>query len=40
MMKVTPVSAFDDKTYDVGPNGNPVTRRVREMYWDWAAANG
>ena len=40
MMKVTPVSAFEDKTYDVGPNGNPVTRRVREMYWDWAAANG
>ena len=37
MMKVTPVSAFDDTVYDVGPNGNPVTRRVRDLYWDWAA---
>ncbi len=37
MMKVTPVSAFDQTTYGVGPNQNPVTRRVREMYWDWAA---
>ncbi len=32
MMKVTPVTAFDDTQYQVGP----VTRRVREMYWDWA----
>jgi branched-chain amino acid aminotransferase len=38
MMKVTPVSAFDDTAYEVGTNGNPVTRRVREMYWDWAAS--
>lgn len=37
MMKVTPVAAFDDTQYKIGPNGNPVTRRVREMYWDWAA---
>lgn len=37
MMKVTPVSAFDQTTYDIGPNGNPITRRVRDMYWDWAA---
>jgi len=34
MNKVTPVSAFDDRQYQVGP----VTRRVREMYWDWAAS--
>lgn len=34
MNKVTPVTAFDDKHYQVGP----VTRRVREMYWDWAAS--
>ena len=34
--KVTPVSAFDDTQYQVGP----VTRRVREMYWDWAASEG
>ena len=32
MAKVTPVTAFDDRQYQVGP----VTRRVREMYWDWA----
>lgn len=33
MMKVTPVSAFDDTTYAIGP----VTKRVRDLYWDWAA---
>ena len=38
MMKVTPVSAFDETLYGVGPNENPITRRVREMYWDWAAS--
>ncbi|UWR14499.1 branched-chain amino acid aminotransferase [Sulfitobacter sp. M368] len=38
MMKVTPVKAFDDTTYEVGANANPVTRRVREMYWNWAAS--
>ncbi len=38
MMKVTPVAAFDDTTYEIGANANPVTRRVREMYWDWAAS--
>lgn len=32
--KVTPVTAFDDTSYQHGP----VTRRVREMYWDWAAS--
>ncbi len=34
--KVTPVAAFDDRQYQTGP----MTRRVREMYWDWAAAAG
>ena len=34
MSKVTPVTAFEDRQYQVGP----VTRRVREMYWDWAAS--
>lgn len=34
MMKVTPVSAFDDRQY----NSGPVTQVVREMYWDWAAS--
>lgn len=38
MMKVTPVKAFDDTAYEIGPNANPVTRRIREMYWDWAAS--
>jgi branched-chain amino acid aminotransferase len=30
--KVMPVTAFDDRQYQVGP----VTKRVRELYWDWA----
>ena len=32
MNKVTPVTGFEDTAYQVGP----VTRKVREMYWDWA----
>jgi branched-chain amino acid aminotransferase len=35
MMNVTPVKAFDDTQYNIGP----MTRRVREMYWDWAASD-
>lgn len=35
MMKVTPITAFDDTNYQIGP----VTRRVREMYWDWALSS-
>ena len=35
MAKVTPVTAFDDTSYQVGS----VTRRVRDMYWDWAASS-
>lgn len=34
MNKVTAVTAFDDTSYQAGP----LTRRVREMYWDWAAS--
>ncbi|TNF20795.1 MAG: branched-chain amino acid aminotransferase [Rhodobacteraceae bacterium] len=34
MMKVTPVTAFDDTTFQVGP----LTRRARALYWDWAAS--
>lgn len=30
--KVMPVTAFEDRQYHVGP----VTKRVRELYWDWA----
>ncbi len=36
MSKVTPVTQFDDTHYQVGP----VTRRVRELYWDWAHSAG
>ena len=32
MMKVTPVTEFDGTGYEVGP----VTRRTRQLYWDWA----
>ena len=32
MMKITPVTAFEDTQYQIGP----VTNRLREMYWDWA----
>ena len=32
LMKVTPVTEFDGTHYQHGP----VTRRVRELYWDWA----
>lgn len=32
MHKVSAVTGFEDNSYQVGP----VTRRVREMYWDWA----
>lgn len=33
--KVTPVAAFDDTKYQVG---GPLTRRARELYWDYAAS--
>lgn len=33
--KVTPVTAFDDVSYAHGP----VTRQIREIYWDWAASS-
>ncbi|MCA0963607.1 branched-chain amino acid aminotransferase [Salipiger bermudensis] len=36
MNKVTPVTAFEEVSYQVGP----VTRRVRELYWDWAKTTG
>ncbi|MGD9293800.1 MAG: branched chain amino acid aminotransferase, partial [Roseobacter sp.] len=32
--KITPVKAIEDKNYQIGP----VTRRLRDMYWDWAAS--
>ncbi|MGH1353919.1 MAG: branched-chain amino acid aminotransferase [Thalassovita sp.] len=32
MNKVTPVTRFDDTSYEIGP----ITRRARELYWDWA----
>jgi branched-chain amino acid aminotransferase len=36
MSKVTPVTAFDDTQYQIGP----ITRQARDLYWDWAASNG
>lgn len=35
MSKVTPVSAIEDRQYQTGP----LTRRARELYWDWAATD-
>lgn len=35
MSKVTPVTRFDDRHYEVGP----LTKRTRDLYWDWAATN-
>ena len=32
MNKVTPVTEFDGTHYQVGP----ITKRLRDMYWDWA----
>ncbi len=34
MSKITPVTALDDIQYQTGP----VSKRLREMYWDWAAS--
>jgi branched-chain amino acid aminotransferase len=34
MNKVTAVTGFEEIDYQAGP----VTRRVRELYWDWAAS--
>ena len=35
MNKVTAVTALDDTRYQIGP----MARRIREMYWDWAASS-
>jgi len=32
LTKVSPVTAFDDVNYQVGP----VARQAKELYWDWA----
>lgn len=36
MSKITPVTAFDDTAYAVGP----ITQRARQLYWEWAATAG
>ena len=36
MSKVMPVTEFDGTHYQVGP----MTKRVRELYWDWALSRG
>ncbi|MDA7425801.1 branched-chain amino acid aminotransferase [Thalassococcus lentus] len=35
MNKVTAVTGFEDISYQSGP----ITKKVREMYWDWAASS-
>ncbi len=32
LTKIMPVTAFEDRTYQVGP----IARRARTLYWDWA----
>ena len=32
MAKITPVKNFDHNEYKIGP----ITKKVRELYWDWA----
>ena len=34
MNKITPISSFDDRQYQVGP----ITKKARSLYWDWAAS--
>ncbi len=34
--KVTPVTKFEDREYEIGP----VARRARDLYWDWAKSEG
>ncbi|MCC5970986.1 MAG: branched-chain amino acid aminotransferase [Pararhodobacter sp.] len=34
LAKVTPVVAFDEVSYPIGP----VAKRARQLYWDWAAS--
>ena len=36
LAKVTPVTAFDDTAYQIGP----VARAARDLYWDWARSTG
>ncbi len=32
LMKITPIKEFDGTNYQIGP----MTRRTRDLYWDWA----
>ena len=36
MNKVTPVTAFEERLYQVGP----ISKKTRRLYWDWAATTG
>ena len=36
MKKVTPVTAFEERQYQVGP----ISKKTRRLYWDWAATTG
>ena len=33
MNKITPITAFDERQYQVGP----IAKKARSLYWDWAA---
>ncbi len=36
LSKVTPVTKFEEREYEIGP----VARRARGLYWDWAKGEG
>ena len=36
MNKVTPVTVFEERQYQVGP----ISKKTRRLYWDWAATTG
>ncbi|MGO1119064.1 branched-chain amino acid aminotransferase [Rhodovibrionaceae bacterium A322] len=36
LTKITPVTAFDDVSYQAGP----LAQKARDLYWEWAASQG
>lgn len=35
MHKITPITGFEETSFQIGP----LTRRARDLYWDWAASD-
>jgi branched-chain amino acid aminotransferase len=35
MMKITPITAFENTSYQTGP----ITKMAKDMYWDWALSD-